>query len=73
MDGGVLFERATERWRAQQEGRSVALLPGGFGDIVMVPPVIDARDRGVLRAREPFARFTRKSSGRTAAKRRSRR
>jgi hypothetical protein len=31
---------------------------GGLGDIVMVPPVVDARSRGVLVAREPFARFT---------------
>ena len=58
VDGRVLFERATERWRAQQEGRPVDNLPGGFGDIVMVPPVVDARARGVLHAREPFARFT---------------
>ena len=58
VDGRVLFERATERWRAQQEGRPVEHLPGGFGDIVMVPPVVEARARGVLHAREPFARFT---------------
>lgn len=58
VDGRVLFERATQRWRAEQEGRPVGHLPGGFGDIVMVPPVADARARGVLHAREPFARFT---------------
>ena len=58
VDGRVLFERATERLRAQQEGRSVEHLPGGFGDIVMVPPVVDARARGVLHAREPFAGLT---------------
>ena len=58
VDGRVLFERATKRWRAQQEGRPVDHLPGGFGDIVMVPPVVEARGRGVLHAREPFARFT---------------
>jgi cation diffusion facilitator CzcD-associated flavoprotein CzcO len=58
VDGRVLFERATERWRAQQEGRPVEDLPGGFGDIVMVPTVVEARARGVLLAREPFARFT---------------
>lgn len=57
VDGSVLFQRATERWRAQQEGRSVDDLPGGFGDIVMVPPVVEARTRGVLVAREPFERF----------------
>ncbi len=57
VGGHVLFELATERWRTQQEGRPVEHLPGGFGDIVMVPPVVDARARGVLRAREPFARL----------------
>ncbi|MDZ7865958.1 ArsO family NAD(P)H-dependent flavin-containing monooxygenase [Acidovorax sp.] len=57
VDGSVLFQRATERWRAQQEGRVVEALPGGFGDIVMVPPVREARARGVLVAREPFERF----------------
>lgn len=46
VDGRVLFERATERWKAQQEGREPDLPPGGFGDIVMVPPVLDARARG---------------------------
>lgn len=58
VDGRLLFERATERWRAQQEGLPVEHLPGGFGDIVMVPPVVDARARGVLQSRGPFARFT---------------
>jgi cation diffusion facilitator CzcD-associated flavoprotein CzcO len=58
VDGRVLFERATERWRAQREGRRIEQLPGGFGDIVMVPPVVDARARGILHSREPFARFT---------------
>jgi cation diffusion facilitator CzcD-associated flavoprotein CzcO len=42
VDGRVLFERATARWQALQEGRSLEALPGGFGDIVMVPPVRDA-------------------------------
>lgn len=58
VDGRVLFERATARWRAQQEGRDPTDLPAGFGDIVMLPPVIDARRRGVLQAIEPFERFT---------------
>jgi cation diffusion facilitator CzcD-associated flavoprotein CzcO len=58
VDGRVLFERATARWRAMQEGRNVDALPGGLGDIVMVPPVIDARRRGVLNAVRPFVRMT---------------
>lgn len=58
VDGRVLFERATARWKAQQEGRSIDEPIGGFGDIVMVPPVREARERGVLVAERPFMRFT---------------
>ena len=58
VDGRVLFQRATERWRAAQEGRASSAPAGGFGDVVMVPPVRDARSRGVLRAVRPFVRFT---------------
>ena len=58
VDGGVLFRQASERWKAQQEGRAVPPTQGGLGDIVMVPPVVEARSRGVLVAREPFTRFT---------------
>jgi cation diffusion facilitator CzcD-associated flavoprotein CzcO len=58
VDGRVLFERATERWKAQQEGRVVDQPVGGLGDIVMVEPVREARDRGVLVAERPFQRFT---------------
>jgi cation diffusion facilitator CzcD-associated flavoprotein CzcO len=59
VDGRVLFARATERWKAQQEGRAIDAPLGGLGDIVMVPPVRAARARGVLHARRPFERFTR--------------
>ncbi len=48
VDGRVLFSRATERWKAKVEGREVEDLPGGLGDIVMIPTVKDARERGVL-------------------------
>jgi thioredoxin reductase len=58
VDGHVLFERATARWKASQTGLPVDDLPGGFGDIVMVPPVREARARGVLVARRPFTCFT---------------
>ena len=57
VDGRVLFERATERWKAQQEGREPDLPPGGFGDIVMVPSVREARDLDVLYTVRPFSRF----------------
>lgn len=58
VDGRVLFQRATERWRAAQEKRSVDLPAGGFGDVVMVPPVKEARARGGLHAVRPFDRLT---------------
>jgi cation diffusion facilitator CzcD-associated flavoprotein CzcO len=58
VDGRVLFERATARWRAQQEGRPIDLPAGGLGDVVMVPPVREARERGVLRTLPPFERLT---------------
>lgn len=58
VDGRVLFERATERWRAQQQGRDPEPPAGGFGDIVMLPQVREARARGVLVSRPPFVRFT---------------
>ena len=58
VDGRVLFERATERWKAQQQGRVIEQPVGGLGDVVMVPPVREARERGVLHAVRPFVRFT---------------
>jgi putative flavoprotein involved in K+ transport len=57
VDGRYLFDQATARYRAQQEGRP-APEPAGLGDIVMVPLVRDARDRGVLRSVRPFDCFT---------------
>lgn len=58
VDGRVLFERATEKWKAMQTGQPVNDVPGGLGNIVMVPPVKAARERGVLSARRPFIQMT---------------
>jgi putative flavoprotein involved in K+ transport len=58
VDGRVLFERATERVRARMEGGEADAPKGGLGDIVMVPPVLEARERGVLHSVRPFTRFT---------------
>lgn len=58
VDGRVLFMRATERWKAQQAGRTVEAPIGGLGDIVMVPSVKEARERGALHTVRPFTRFT---------------
>jgi putative flavoprotein involved in K+ transport len=57
VDGRYLFDQATELYRAQKEGRPPPPR-ADLGDIVMVPPVREARDRGVLRAVRPFARMT---------------
>lgn len=58
VDGGVLFDWASQRWKAEQEGRRASVPEGGLSDIVMVPSVVEARSRGVLVAREPFDQFT---------------
>ena len=60
VDGRDLFEWATARYLAAREGRPVPpeVPQGGLGDIVMVPPVRDARQRGVLKSVRPFSRMT---------------
>ena len=57
VDGRYLFDQATALYRARQEGRE-APPPASLGDVVMVPPVRAARDRGALTAVRPFTRFT---------------
>jgi putative flavoprotein involved in K+ transport len=56
IDGRVLFGAATERRRALESGEDA---PGvaGLGDIVAVPPVREARARGVLVRRDMPARL----------------
>lgn len=54
VDGRVLFERATARITGLATDQPV----GGIGDIVMVPPVKAARDRGVLHTKPMFNHFT---------------
>jgi putative flavoprotein involved in K+ transport len=57
VDGRYLFDQATELYRARKEGRP-APPPADLGDVVMVQPVREARERGVLRAVRPFVRMT---------------
>ena len=57
VDGRVLFQRATDRWKAQQEGRVIDTPIGGLGDIVAIPSVRAARARGALNSRRPFTTF----------------
>jgi putative flavoprotein involved in K+ transport len=54
VDGRVLFERATARLKAGSNDVPV----GGIGDIVMVPPVKEARERGALTSIRPFVSMT---------------
>ncbi|MEW1955469.1 ArsO family NAD(P)H-dependent flavin-containing monooxygenase [Terrabacter sp. NPDC080008] len=58
VDGRVLFEVATARRKALDSGRDDPGGVAGLGDVVMVPPVRAARDRGVLVARPMFERLT---------------
>ncbi|WP_284079352.1 ArsO family NAD(P)H-dependent flavin-containing monooxygenase [Herbaspirillum aquaticum] len=57
IDGQALFEQATARLNAIQAGQPPPVT-GSLGDIVMVPSVKAARDRGVLRATRMFERLT---------------
>ena len=54
VDGRVLFTQASQRYHAGQETAP----PPTLGDVVMVAPVKEARTRGVLGSRRPFARFS---------------
>lgn len=59
VDGRALFMVATARRRALDAGRPDPGGVAGLGDVVMVPPVRDARQRGALVARPMFSRLTR--------------
>ena len=56
IDGRVLFEQATARFTAQQEGRPFQ--PATLGDVVMVPSVRAARDRGAMGSVRLFSQLT---------------
>ncbi|MEU0373544.1 ArsO family NAD(P)H-dependent flavin-containing monooxygenase [Streptomyces sp. NPDC006283] len=58
IDGRVLFDVATARRRALDEGRTDTRGVASLGDIVAVPPVRAARDAGVLAALPMFTRLT---------------
>ena len=59
VDGRVLFDVAARRTLALRQGRSDDGGVAALGDIVMVPPVLAARDRGVLHAEPMFFRLGR--------------
>lgn len=58
VDGRVLFDVATRRAHALAAGDDDTGGVAGLGDVVMVPSVRDARDRGALRAHPMFAALT---------------
>ncbi|KOV01335.1 pyridine nucleotide-disulfide oxidoreductase [Streptomyces sp. XY511] len=57
IDGRALFDQATARRRALDEGRTDTGGVASLGDIVAVPPVRAARDAGLLTARPMFSRL----------------
>ncbi|ULR51720.1 NAD(P)-binding domain-containing protein [Streptomyces deccanensis] len=57
IDGRALFDAATARRRALDQGRTDTGGVASLGDIVAVPPVREARDRGLLKARPMFTRL----------------
>ncbi|MFE1307619.1 ArsO family NAD(P)H-dependent flavin-containing monooxygenase [Streptomyces sp. NPDC058755] len=57
IDGRALFDAATARRRALDEGRTDADGVASLGDIVAVPPVRAARDGNLLKASPMFTRL----------------
>ncbi|MFD7628701.1 ArsO family NAD(P)H-dependent flavin-containing monooxygenase [Streptomyces sp. NPDC059851] len=58
IDGRALFDAATARRRALDEGRADTGGVASLGDIVAVPPVRAARDAGLLNPKPMFSRLT---------------
>ncbi|KJY23827.1 pyridine nucleotide-disulfide oxidoreductase, partial [Streptomyces sp. NRRL S-444] len=58
IDGRALFDHATARRRALDEGRTDNGGVASLGDIVAVPPVRTARDAGLLTATPLFTHLT---------------
>ncbi|PZG42759.1 pyridine nucleotide-disulfide oxidoreductase [Spongiactinospora gelatinilytica] len=54
VDGKALFELATRHYQATREGHDVPAI-ADLGDIVAVPPVRQARDRGALKSEPMFS------------------
>ena len=58
IDGRALFDAATARRRALDSGTADTGGVASLGDIVVVPPVRAARDKGLLEAEPMFERLT---------------
>ncbi|WP_150254453.1 NAD(P)-binding domain-containing protein [Nocardiopsis deserti] len=59
LDGRALFDIATRAQRAARQGTAAPEGVGDLGDIVVVPTVREARERGALKAEPMFDRLTR--------------
>ncbi|ARS34281.1 ArsO family NAD(P)H-dependent flavin-containing monooxygenase [Pontibacter actiniarum] len=57
VDGSVLFDIASAKYYALQKGEALDPDKYNLGSIVMVPSVIEARERGALQAVRPFDAF----------------
>jgi cation diffusion facilitator CzcD-associated flavoprotein CzcO len=58
VDGRVLFNTATAKYNALQQGKEVNAKEYSLGNIVMVPSVKNARERGVLKSSGNFTQVT---------------
>lgn len=57
VDGRVLFDLASAKYYALQKGESLPPEQYNLGSIIMMPSVIEARERGALEAHRPFDQF----------------
>jgi putative flavoprotein involved in K+ transport len=57
VDGRVLFDVASAKYHAMKEGKEFSAAQYNIGNIVMVPPVKQARGRGVLKSQGTFKEF----------------
>jgi len=58
VDGRVLFDIASAKYHALQAGKEFDAKQYSLGNIVMVPSVVDARERDVLHYRKTFHAMT---------------
>lgn len=57
VDGRVLFNEASAKYYAQKKGEQYTASTFTLGNIVMLPPILEARDRGVLQSKGGITRL----------------
>lgn len=60
VDGRVLFDMASAKYYAEQKGEKFDAAKHNLGNIVMTPPVKEARERGVLKSTGSFTEMNEK-------------